>query len=327
MVNKKIPEKIRFAIIGYGKMGKYHEKALIQLVNGAYERYYNEKVLEYLDSIELDSLVDPVFDRGNTILNGISRFKDRQELLEYRKIDAAIISAPISRHYDIAGDLIKKGIRLLIEKPVAPTSKEVHSLEKLAENNDVFIMPGHVERYNPAAFEVKELMESSVYGKMKSYRFTRTSRRPRHVDDSIILDKLVHDLDLLLYFFGKPTIEKTDFKYDTKGTVVEARVILSHRNGATGEIYSSWLVPDKVRKVNIYTASANIEADFIKKNVIVEKSYLPEKTVICYNNNQIKDMIVDFIAGSYGVTEPYASIKDALESGMLIDKIRELSKK
>jgi len=327
MGKRNMPSRLRLAIIGCGRMGSFHQKAAFQLMEGAYEKYYKDSIGKYLKRLVLDSLVDPAFPNMGKDACGIHCFRSHEEMLRERKIDAAIIAAPIQAHYTIAKDFLSRGIPLLIEKHVATTTKEIRELKSLAEVSGVFLMPGHVERYNPVTHDILEILQFKIYGKIHSYKFTRTSRRPSRIPDSIIVDKLVHDIDLLLLFFGRPKTKEARFQHDRKGTVVEANLVFEHNNGVTGGVFSSWKVPKKERSVIIRAERGEISADFRKKNLFINRFHGFSKSVNGYNNNQVKDLMVDFIAGIYELVPPNVTIDDAIRCGTLIDRINRLAQK
>ncbi|MHC4874054.1 MAG: Gfo/Idh/MocA family protein [Planctomycetota bacterium] len=317
-------KKTRLAIIGLGKMGNIHLKAVNEIMNGRYEPYYKGDVGKYLDNVILDSIVDPSMTKSKS--KGIHQFRDHKELLKKRKIDAAIIAAPTLLHFDIAMDFINKGIHLLIEKPVSCTASEIRKIKKKAAEKDVFILPGHVERYNPVTLDIIEYLQYKVYGKAQHYEFTRTSRKPARIPDSIIIDKLVHDLDLLIFFFGKPKISNVKFQHDKRGQVVECDLYLEHKNGITGRILSSWKIEKKQRSIKIDAERGRIKADFWKKNLSIQRYKEFSKSVTGYANNQVKDQFADFISGVYKQPiKPLVTINDALNCGIIVDEINKLS--
>jgi UDP-N-acetylglucosamine 3-dehydrogenase len=214
---------------------------------------------------------------------------------------------------------------LLIEKPVACLSKEIRKIKTLARKNNVFILPGHVERYNPVTLDIIEYLKYKVYGKVQKYEFIRTSRRPPRIPDSIVIDKLVHDLDLLLFFFGKPQIDSVDFQRDKQGKVIECDLHLKHKNGVKGRILSSWKIPKKERAIKITAERGEINGDFLHKTLFIKRYHEFSKSVTGYANNQVKDQIADFLAGIYNAGKPLVSINDALNCGIIVDEIERLA--
>jgi predicted dehydrogenase len=320
-----LPRKIRLAIVGCGKMGLIHKKAAQQLIGGAHEQYYKGGVGKVLQRLCLDSLVDPSFLRTGKDRENIFRFRTHEELLRKRPIDAAVIAAPTVTHRALAGDFLTRGIPLLIEKPVAEKTAEILEIKKLAEDAGVFVLPGHVERYNPVTIDIAETLKYKVYGKVTNYSFVRTSPRPERIPDSIIIDKLIHDVDLLLRFFGKPKVEAAKFSRDKQGIVIECDLSLRHRSGVTGRVFSSWKVNRKERSIAIDAERGRIEADFTNKTLFVKRLNEFPKAITGYGNNQVKDQLADFFAGIFRLVPPLVNIDDAVKSARLIDRIASLA--
>lgn len=305
-------------------MGNIHLKAVEQLMSGTYESYYKGGAGNYLDKLVLDSIVDPSYDQGNC-KKDVCYFKDYREMLRKRKIDAAIIAAPTVKHFEIACDCIEKGIHLLIEKPVACKASEIKKIRDLAAKRNLFVLPGHVERYNPVTLDIIEYLQYKVYGSVRQYEFVRTSRKPSRIPDSIIIDKLVHDLDLLLFFFGKPQINDVKFDYDKRGKVIECELCLKHKNGVRGRILSSWQIKKKQRTIEIDAERGLVHGDFLHKKLYVRRYHEFSKLITGYANNQVKDQLADFIGGIYKLAKPLVSIDDALNCGVIIDKIENFA--
>ncbi len=184
--------------------------------------------------------------------NGIWYFNSIDAMLEQNdlKLSAAVISTPIKTHFEIAKKLILNNMSLLIEKPVCETAKEVKELIAISKKYQVRIMPGHVERYNPVTLDAAEAVKYRMYGKVVSYRFLRTSSKPKRVKDSLIIDKLVHDLDLVQCIFGKYKISDINVK-KVQNEIMECTICTTHNKGYQGEIVSSWLSEEKKRDITI----------------------------------------------------------------------------
>jgi predicted dehydrogenase len=220
--------------------------------------------------------------------------------------------------------LIRRGIPLLIEKPVGRTAKEVRSLIRLAARHGVRIMPGHVERYNPVTLDVRETVRYRMYGRLKSYSFIRTSVRPVRVREDLVLDKLIHDIDLVHCTVGPFKVGRVDIRRQ-RGSIVECTVQTRHRNGVTGRIFSSWLVPVKKRNVEFQFERASLSGDLLEKTLRIHRHQEMSKEITGYRNNQIRDQVADFIYFLYSRNariKPLVRMSDALKSAGVIDEIR-----
>lgn len=313
-----------FAIIGYGYMGKIYKNACFDLYNREkIESYYKYNLPDMLKDFKLSAIVDTEFTESYyNSEEGVWYFSSVDEMLKRDdlEINTAVISTPIKTHFEIAKKLIQSNISLLVEKPVCETEKEVKELNTYAKKHRVRIMPGHIERYNPVTLDAKETVQFPVYGKPTKYKFSRTSLKPPRVKESILIDKLVHDLDLVQFIFGKYIIEDIKIKKsDTE--IMECTVYTKHIRGLRGKIVSSWLIEQKKREIEIDFEYGRFNGDLINKTIDIKRFMEISKKITAYNNNQIKDQLVDFIAYYHKKAKPLVNMIDAVKAASLIDEI------
>ncbi len=312
------------AVIGYGYMGKIYRKAAFELYDRKnIESYYKYDLPGMLKSFRLKAVVDIKFADSRYSKEEDLWYLDSVETLIGMKelgINAAVVSTPIKTHFEIAEKLIQSGISLLIEKPVCETAREIKALMHLAKKNKVRIMPGLVERYNPVTLDAEEAVTYKMYGRVVSYSFLRASLKPERVNDSLIIDKLIHDLDLVQCIFGKYRITDIRFK-KIEGEVMECTLLTSHRKGLNGRIVSSWLSEEKTREVVIKFERGMIRGDLISKKIFVDRYKELSKVISGYRNNQIKDQLVDFIAYKNKLIKTLVTMEDALNAAYLLDEI------
>jgi len=316
--------KTDLAIIGYGYMGEIYKRACIELYNQEnIETYYKYDLPGMLKGFKLKAIVDTKFaesyhmpEDGIWYFNSIDAMLEQDDLT----INAAVIATPIKTHFEIAKKLILSSISLLIEKPVCESAKEVKELIAISKKNQVRIMPGHVERYNPVTLDASEAVKYRMYGKVVSYNFLRTSSKPKRVNESLIIDKLVHDLDLVQSIFGKYKISDINVIKE-QNEIMECTICTIHKKGYQGEIVSSWLSDEKKREITIKFEHGMLKGDLLSKKIDVDRYMELSKQISGYKNNQIKDQLVDFIAYKHKLIKTLVSMKDALKSAHLIDEI------
>ncbi|MGL1893860.1 MAG: Gfo/Idh/MocA family oxidoreductase [Spirochaetaceae bacterium] len=313
-----------FAIIGYGYMGHIYKKACIELYDRKnIENYYKYNLPEMLKDFKLKAIVDTIFTESTyNEEEGIWYFPSVDEMLNRPEleINSAVISTPIKTHFGIAKLLILSKISLLIEKPVCETAKEVKEINNFAKKNKIRIMPGHIERYNPVTLEALETVKFPAYGKPLKYKFSRTSLKPERVKEGILIDKLVHDLDLVHCIFGKYKIEDIKVKR-SDNEIMECTVYTRHSKGLRGEIVSSWLIEEKKREIEIDFEYGRFNGDLVNKKIDINRFMELSKHIIAYNNNQIKDQLVDFIAYSQNKSKTLVNMDDAVKAALLIDEV------
>lgn len=313
----------RLALIGCGYMGGIYRRAYEEIRTGRHaEDYYKGDLPRWLRGLRLVAVVDPVPDRRGGDAPGFASVDDL--LASGIGVDCAILATPIPTHYPLARQFIERGIHLLIEKPVSETAAEVRSLVRLAARRGVRIMPGHIERYNPVTLDVRETVRYRMYGKLRSYSFLRTGIKPGRVRSDLVLDKLIHDIDLVHGTVGPFRVDRVSVRR-RGGQIVECTLHTRHRSGVKGRIFSSWIVAAKRRQVEFEFERATLSGDLIEKTLRIRRHREMPKEITGYRNNQIRDQLADFIYFLYSRNErikPLVAMSDALASAKILDEIR-----
>ncbi|MEM7565237.1 MAG: Gfo/Idh/MocA family oxidoreductase, partial [Pseudomonadota bacterium] len=173
----------RVAVVGVGHLGKWHT-----------EKYAASP------ECELVAVVDSNLQMATQIADkhGVQAFADHREILSI--VDAISLVVPTSLHYKIASDFLKAGIHCLIEKPITETVKEAQTLINLATDKGLILQVGHIERFNSVMMGIREnLLEPQFIESTRLAPFT-----PRATDVSVILDLMIHDIDLILDLIESP---------------------------------------------------------------------------------------------------------------------------
>lgn len=178
---------LKVAVVGIGVMGYNHA------------RIYNE--LQKDGNVELVGLSDMNKDRLNEVSEefGVKAFSNYMDLLE-EDLDAVSIVVPTFLHKEVALPFIKKGISVLIEKPIADTIENANEIIAEAEKNNVILSVGHVERFNPAVLKLKEHVEKGNLGDIVTMTAKRVGPMTTRIADAgVILDLAVHDIDVMAF--------------------------------------------------------------------------------------------------------------------------------
>lgn len=329
LILRETPE-IHFAIVGMGKMGGYHLQSLQQLAAGKFEEYYKGDIQQQLNKIRIVGICD--IDEGQiSQYTGIATYTDYDKMLDCSKPDIIIIASPTTTHFQYTKKALEKGCHAFVEKPIVTRTDQIHELVNLADTRGLRLMSGHVERYNPVSITIKSIQKEKFFTPV-SYSFVRMQRHDARIADDIIVDKVIHDLDLSLYFFGEienAEVEQTKL-VDSK--VFQAAVDLQHKNGITGRIFVSWLVDsdDKTRQVTIRgEENQELFGDFYRKKLLLDGREV-ECSVpgwIKPDSNQIKDELVDFIfyctepAETASFLKPLLSMEEILHGTKYISEI------
>ncbi|WP_461866391.1 UDP-N-acetylglucosamine 3-dehydrogenase [Thermococcus sp.] len=258
---------LRVGVVGVGSMGFHHA------------RVYSELAKE--GKVELVGVADANLERAKGVSQkfGTISYGDYKELAK-EKLDAVSIAVPTSLHKQVALEFIKHGTNILVEKPIAESIESAETIIQAAEREDVILMVGHIERFNPAVLKLKELIERGELGKIVTISAKRVGPMAARIRDvGIIIDLGVHDIDVISYLFDEP-IEEV---YARAGNVVHpagvedhALITLGFRNGS-GIVETNWLTPHKIRTLNVVGTGGIAYLDYI------------EQTLKLYNDEWIKE--------------------------------------
>ena len=120
------------------------------------------------------------------------------------EVDAAVVAVPTALHAPIGCALMERGIHCLVEKPLALSREEARHLIKIGNQSGVVLQVGHTERFNPAVRQLKELLAGETVRVVNARRMSAVSARVSDID--VIIDLMVHDLDIMLFFMGREII-------------------------------------------------------------------------------------------------------------------------
>ncbi|MBN2456760.1 MAG: Gfo/Idh/MocA family oxidoreductase [Sedimentisphaerales bacterium] len=245
-------KKIRTAVVGAGKMGTIHARLYSQLAQS--------KLIGIVDQDKAKAKklarkykCDP-FDNCNDILD---------------KVEAVTIATPTVTHLDLASPFIENGIAVMIEKPLASTSKQGIKLVEHAKKHNTLVAVGHSERCNPVVQAIKRLKIEP-----KFIEATRISPYPfRSTDIGVVHDIMIHDIDIILSLAGRE-IEKVDAVgvnvIDEQEDICNARIVF--KNGCIANITASRLALKTERKVRVFSKEAYLSVDYLKRQGTVIKA-------------------------------------------------------
>ncbi len=242
---------LKVAILGVGNMGKNHLR-----------------VLSMLRGVEVTNIFD--FDEGQ-----LRKLSEQYQVpyttdvnVAIEDIDAVVIVTPTSTHFDYFNLCAGKVKNIFIEKPLAETLEQANKIKELADKHGMFIQCGFIERFNPVVVELKRVIEND---EVINADFSRTNRLSSRITDvDVVLDLMIHDIDLALYLNGSV---KSVVAYGKKehGLVAFASALLHHENGALSRVLASRMTEKKQRTIQVTTANAYIDAELVRKELLVHK--------------------------------------------------------
>ncbi len=246
-----MPDLIKVAVVGVGHLGKWHA-----------QKYASA------DDCELVAVVDTDED----IAGQFAAQYDCQAVTDYRdvigKVDAISLVVPTSHHYKIGREFLEAGIHCLIEKPITETTNEADELIKLAAQNELVLQVGHIERFNAVMAGVRQQIHRPQF--IESTRLAPFNQRANDV--SVILDLMIHDIDIILDLVDSPIqrISASGISVLTD-TVDIANARLEFENHCVANVTASRISQKLERKLRIFQKDAYLSADLQNRVLAVNR--------------------------------------------------------
>ena len=231
----------KVAVIGVGHLGKQHA------------RLYSE-----LEDVQLTGVVDILEPRAREIagLNKTAAFIDYRDV--FGKVDAVSLAVPTVEHARIGLDLLEHGIDVLVEKPIGSTAEEARKMIDVAARNNRILQVGHVERFNPVVALAREAATRPQF--FEIHRLAAFS--PRSLDIDVVLDLMIHDIDIVLSMVRAPVKEVRAVGIPVlspRADIANARV--EFEDGCVANFTASRVSFEKVRKLRFFQPHDYISVD------------------------------------------------------------------
>jgi len=276
-------DKVKVGVIGVGHLGRHHTRVYRQLPQAQLVGVHD------IDS-EKAQKVAKEFDTRY--------FENLDDLLE--RTDAVSLVVPTTIHYALACDILDQGKNLLIEKPITETVKQAEELVSLAGAKNVILQVGHIERFNPAFKAIENLKLEPKF--IESHRLAQFN--PRGTDVAVILDLMIHDLDLIL------SLVKSEVKrIDAAGVSVIsdsediANARLTFENGCVANITASRISARPLRKMRLFQRNSYISLDFLERSVEIYK--LVDTNSVSVEEKEKETVVGNLPTGEVGKTIVY----------------------
>jgi len=234
--------KLKVAVVGVGHLGRAHA------------RIYSE-----MDEVELVGVVDANPAVADQVADSLSTraFYNHSDIIGLA--EAASVATPTDVHFPVARELIEAGIHLIIEKPMTPSLDEAEELVRLAEEKNVRLQVGHVERFNPAVMAVESYIENPRFiecDRISPFSF-------RSIDIGVVLDLMIHDLDIVLAFVGSEPVEVEGLGVAVFGEhedMASARIVFE--NGCVSYLRASRISNKRLRKIRVFQPDSYISLNY-----------------------------------------------------------------
>jgi predicted dehydrogenase len=238
---------MRVGIVGTGYLGRLHARVLTEIPDA-----------DVAGFVETDDAIAAAV--ADTLK--LKRFDSVGALA--REIDSAVVATPTSTHFDVAGELLEAGCDVMVEKPITPTADEARRLIEIAAAHQRILQVGHVERYNPAITAVAPLLNNVLY--IEAERLGIFVGRSLDID--VLLDLMIHDLNLVLSFLGQRVVDVRAVGVAVMTEKVDiTNVRLEFENGAVANLTASRVSQDRVRKIRFFGRETYISVDTKEQEV------------------------------------------------------------
>ena len=246
---------IKVAVIGVGSMGRNHARV-----------YWEMPAVELVAIADKDDkLVTSLAARYNT-----KAYTDFREMLDKERPEAVTIAVPTSLHLEVALEVIRRGIHLLIEKPIALSEEEGERIIQEARNNNCRLMIGHIERFNPAIIELKQRITRGELGRIFQIDARRLGPFPIRISDvGVVIDLAVHDLDIMRYVTGCEVVrvyaEAAQRVHSLREDLLTSLIRLD--DGTIGTLNINWLTPTKIRELDVLGECGLFHVNYITQDL------------------------------------------------------------
>lgn len=239
--------KIRVAVVGVGHLGQHHARI-----------YANHSHCDLVAVVDTDIKA----------AQRIAKQYDTEALQDFRqlfgRVDALSVAVPTVYHHAIARECLQQGIHLLVEKPITSTVEQAHDLIGLAQQHKCILQVGHIERFNQAVMRLKQIVTRPLF--IEGHRLGPYD--PRVKDVGVVLDLMIHDLDIILQLANSPvkSVEAAGVGvYGQHEDIANARI--HFESGCIANLTASRVTPNRQRKIHIFQPDAYLGVDYIEQEV------------------------------------------------------------
>jgi predicted dehydrogenase len=282
-------------IVGTGYLGRLHARILTEMPE-----------VDVVGFVEPD---DAIASEIAAMLN-IKRFESVASLAG--EIDCAVVATPTTTHFDVARELLEAGCDVMVEKPITPAVDDARRLIEIANSNNRILQVGHVERYNPAITAVAPLLKNVLY--VEAERLGVFVGRSLDID--VLLDLMIHDLNLVLSFLGQKVVDVRAVGVAVMTEKVDiTNVRIEFENGAVANLTASRVSQERVRKIRFFSREAYISVDTKEQEVkgyrLAGKTVLPIDVTVA-KQEPLRAELEAFIECVRTRTRPLVSGEDGL---------------
>jgi len=247
---------LKAAVIGTGSIGRHHV------------RNYHE--IPTVELVGVSDLNAEQAERVATSFGNAPHYSDFEQMLDAQKPDLVSICVPTQHHYAVAEAVIKRGIHLLVEKPITETVEQAEKIIQQAQDAGLVLTVGHIERFNPAVIELKKHLEEDRLGKVFRVQARRMGPFPARIRDvGVVIDLATHDLDMIRYVLGDEIVRL--YAETAQGINTDREdimdCVLRTAGGVIGTLNINWMTATKIRELSIIGARGMYTVNYLTQDL------------------------------------------------------------
>ncbi|NET61116.1 MAG: Gfo/Idh/MocA family oxidoreductase [Symploca sp. SIO2E6] len=277
-MQRSLLQPIKIGVIGVGNMGQHHAR-----------------VLSLLKDVEMVGVADINVERGLDTASKyrVRFFEDYRDLFPF--VDAVCIAVPTRLHHEVGMTCLQAGIHVLIEKPIAANITEAESLVNTAAEYQRILQVGHIERFNPAFQELSKVLKTEELLALEAHRMSPYSHRANDV--SVVLDLMIHDIDLLLELAASPVSRLTasGSRASDSGYLDYVTANLGFANGIVATLTASKVTHRKIRTIAAHCKNSLTEADFLNNEILIHRqttaNYMTDYGQVLYRQDGLIEKV------------------------------------
>jgi len=290
-----VARRVRVGVVGLGQWGRHHARIYAGLPEAELVGVAD------LNKAELRGFVNRYRTAG---------FTDYRDLLG--KVDAVSIAAPTALHHEIARAFLTAGVHVLVEKPMTTTVGEAEELVAVAERRDLVLVVGHVERFKPA---VRRLMEMSRDPLFIQSRRVRPYDRTRVMDVGVVMDLMIHDIDIVLSLAGGRVVEVGGLGVNIHNSHEDLAVAhLTFSSGCVAWLLASRVSADKVAEIEVTTGDRVIRLDYHKQQIALHPFGGEIEQMVIKGDEPLRAELRHFVNCVQGLELPLVRGEDGLRA-------------
>lgn len=285
---------VRVGVVGLGQWGQHHVR-----------------LYHHLPDVALVGVVD-------TAPAEVNAFAKRYQTVGYRdyrmllgKVDAVSLAVPTAYHYEIARDFVQHGVHVLVEKPITTTVDQAADLVSLAHRAGVTLLVGHVERFKPAVHALTDLVSEPLFVQVRRVRPWDPSRS---MDVGVVLDLMIHDVDIILNLMRSPVARVSAIGAAIHGDQEDLAVAhVALANGCLASFVASRVSPVKAAELEITLPDGLIHLNYLRQQITVRRHGTQSRTIV-KGEEPLRAELTNFMSCVRGEATPLVPGEDGLRA-------------